>query len=77
MSFPATSRPSISTSPARRSPSQSARAGIQRKRILIVEDDLLLSEMFGTEINASEMVLVGAASHEALKLAASESCRLK
>jgi DNA-binding response OmpR family regulator len=67
----ARSRPSISRAPVLRSPSRSARAGIQRKRILIIEDELPLSEMLCIEISASEMVPVGPASRldEALKLA--------
>ena len=71
MPFTGTSRPSVSSSPVRRSLGRSTDGGMQGKRILVVEDNFLLSEVLCVEISASEMVPVGPASRldEALKLA--------
>jgi DNA-binding response OmpR family regulator len=57
-----TSRPSTSSSSGRLSRGGSAAGGMEGKRILIVEDEVLLSEMLCIEIRASEMVPVGPAS---------------
>ena len=71
MPFGVTSLPSDSSSPVRRSHGLSTGRGVHCKRVLVVEDNFLLSEMLCVEISASGMVPVGPASRldEALELA--------